>query len=93
MQIPDIELGLVVVVVLVVILLLNYSEKKYPHLRFYFRKALHIIVVFMAAYVSMFVMSVWVPLIAWMSSGALLFMIRKGWFEEMGSINENPRKS
>lgn len=67
-------------------------EKRRPAWQFYLRKSLHIIVIFVAALASMFLVSIWLPIIAWLATGILWIAIKQGWFEEVvaGEQNRKP---
>jgi uncharacterized protein (TIGR00297 family) len=82
MQFPNLGPWFYALAVILAISLAIGLEKMYPHRRFYWRKGLHIVVIFNCAMAAMWEESVWVPLLGWLASVLLAISIFKGWFEE-----------
>lgn len=69
--------------IVLVVALISAIEKRRPHWQFFLRKTLHIVVIFVAALASMFLDSVWLPILSWFASMLLWIAIKRGWFEEV----------
>ena len=83
MQVPNSWLWYTLLVVVLVVGVISALEKWRPAWQFYLRKSLHIIVIFVAALASMYLVSIWLPIVSWVASIVLWIAIKRGWFEEV----------